>query len=73
MREWRRSRGEGIDVHPHRLDRVLGLCRRFGSHECDGLTDEEIDIELAGDVRMLRSHFIDGIKSIPIQYTPESA
>jgi cytochrome P450 len=31
------------------------------------------DIELAGEVRMLRSHFIDGIKSIPIKFTPETA
>jgi len=31
------------------------------------------DIELAGDVRMLRSHFIDGIKSIPVKFSPESA
>jgi len=30
------------------------------------------DIELAGDVRWLRSHFIDGIKSIPVRFTPES-
>ncbi len=30
------------------------------------------DMELAGPVRMLRSHFIDGIKSIPVRYTPES-
>ena len=29
------------------------------------------DIRLAGDVRMLRSHFIDGIKSIPVAFTPE--
>jgi cholest-4-en-3-one 26-monooxygenase len=31
------------------------------------------DIELAGDVRMLRSHFIDGIKSIPVKFSPETA
>jgi cytochrome P450 len=31
------------------------------------------DIELAGDVAMLRSHFIDGIKSIPVKFTPENA
>jgi cytochrome P450 len=31
------------------------------------------DIELAGEVRMLRSHFIDGIKSIPVRFTPEAA
>lgn len=31
------------------------------------------DIELAGEVRMLRSHFIDGIKSIPVSFTPERA
>jgi len=30
------------------------------------------DIERCGDVRMLRSHFIDGIKSIPVRFTPES-
>lgn len=30
------------------------------------------DIDLAGDVRWLRSHFIDGIKSIPVQFTPEA-
>jgi cytochrome P450 len=31
------------------------------------------DIALAGEVRTLRSHFIDGIKSIPISFTPESS
>ena len=30
-------------------------------------------IELAGDVRMLRSHFIDGIKSIPIRFPVAAA
>ena len=30
------------------------------------------DIELAGDVRTLRSHFINGIKSIPVCFTPEA-
>ncbi len=30
------------------------------------------DITLAGEVRTLRSHFIDGIKSIPVRYTPEA-
>jgi cytochrome P450 len=30
------------------------------------------DLERCGDVRMLRSHFIDGIKSIPVRFTPES-
>ena len=30
------------------------------------------DIERCGDVRMLRSHFIDGIKSIPVRFTPEA-
>ncbi len=30
------------------------------------------DIELAGEIRTLRSHFIDGIKSIPVKFTPES-
>ncbi len=30
------------------------------------------DIKLAGEIRTLRSHFIDGIKSIPVKFTPES-
>ncbi len=30
------------------------------------------DIERAGEVRWLRSHFIDGIKSIPVRFTPEA-
>ncbi len=30
------------------------------------------DIKLAGEIRTLRSHFIDGIKSIPVTFTPES-
>ena len=30
------------------------------------------DIRLAGPVRTLRSHFIDGIKSIPVQFTPSA-
>jgi cholest-4-en-3-one 26-monooxygenase len=30
------------------------------------------DIEPAGPVRMLRSHFIDGVKSMPVQFTPET-
>jgi cytochrome P450 len=29
------------------------------------------DIELAGPVRRLRSHFINGIKEMPIRFTPE--
>jgi cytochrome P450 len=29
------------------------------------------DVELAGPVRTLRSHFIDGVKSIPVRFTPE--
>jgi cholest-4-en-3-one 26-monooxygenase len=29
------------------------------------------DIELAGTVRRLRSNFINGVKSIPVRYTPE--
>jgi cholest-4-en-3-one 26-monooxygenase len=28
------------------------------------------DMELAGPVRTLRSHFIDGIKSMPVEFTP---
>ena len=31
------------------------------------------DIALAGEVRLLRSHFIDGIKSIPIQFKARTA
>jgi cholest-4-en-3-one 26-monooxygenase len=31
------------------------------------------DIELAGDVRLLRSNFIDGIKEMPVRFTPEAA
>lgn len=30
------------------------------------------DIQLAGPVRTLRSHFIDGIKSMPVRFTPAS-
>ena len=29
------------------------------------------DIELAGEVQYLRSHFIDGVKHIPVKYTAE--
>ena len=29
------------------------------------------DIELDGDPQLLRSHFIDGVKSMPVSYTPE--
>jgi cytochrome P450 len=28
------------------------------------------DIELAGDVQRLRSNFINGIKHMPVQFTP---
>jgi hypothetical protein len=31
------------------------------------------DLELAGDVRRLRSNFINGIKSMPVRFTPEAA
>ena len=31
------------------------------------------DIEIRGDVQLLRSHFIDGIKSIPIRFNARSA
>jgi len=31
------------------------------------------DIELAGDVQRLRSNFINGIKSMPVRFTPEAA
>jgi cytochrome P450 len=31
------------------------------------------DIELDGPVRKLRSHFIDGIKSMPVRFSPEAA
>jgi cytochrome P450 len=31
------------------------------------------DIEHAGPVRMLRSHFIDGVKSMPVKFTPETS
>jgi cholest-4-en-3-one 26-monooxygenase len=31
------------------------------------------DIELAGPIRFLRSNFIDGIKSMPVRFTPETA
>ena len=30
------------------------------------------DMEIAGEVRRLRSSFIDGIKEIPVRFTPES-
>ena len=30
------------------------------------------DIELAGPVKRLRSNFIDGIKEMPVRFTPES-
>jgi cholest-4-en-3-one 26-monooxygenase len=30
------------------------------------------DIALAGDVQYLRSHFIDGVKHIPVTFTPEA-
>jgi cholest-4-en-3-one 26-monooxygenase len=31
------------------------------------------DMQLAGEVRRLRSNFIDGIKSMPVRYTPATA
>lgn len=31
------------------------------------------DLELAGDVRRLRSNFINGIKSMPVRFTPEAS
>jgi cholest-4-en-3-one 26-monooxygenase len=31
------------------------------------------DIELDGEPRYLRSHFIDGVKSMPVRFTPRSA
>jgi hypothetical protein len=30
------------------------------------------DIELDGEVSYMRSHFIDGVKHIPIKFTPEA-
>jgi cytochrome P450 len=30
------------------------------------------DMRLAGEVRRLRSNFIDGIKTMPVRYTPEA-
>jgi cytochrome P450 len=30
------------------------------------------DVELNGEVRKLRSHFIDGVKSMPVRFSPES-
>jgi cytochrome P450 len=30
------------------------------------------DIALDGEVRMLRSHFIDGVKSMPVRFTPRA-
>ena len=30
------------------------------------------DIELAGPVEYLRSHFIDGIKHMPVRFTPDA-
>ena len=37
----------------------------------DELLDRLPDIELAGPVRRLRSNFINGIKSMPVRFTPE--
>jgi hypothetical protein len=31
------------------------------------------DIGLDGDPRLLRSHSIDGVKAMPVSYTPEAA
>ena len=31
------------------------------------------DIEPAGPVENLRSHFIDGVKHMPVQFTPETS
>lgn len=30
------------------------------------------DIEIAGDIEYLRSHFIDGVKHMPVRFTPET-
>jgi cytochrome P450 len=59
----------------------------FGQHFCLGASLARMEIrvmfeellarfdgiEQVGEVRLLRSHFIDGIKSIPIRYAPRSA
>jgi hypothetical protein len=31
------------------------------------------DLELDGEVRTLHSHFIDGVKSMPVRFAPASA
>jgi cholest-4-en-3-one 26-monooxygenase len=36
----------------------------------DEILDRLPDIELAGDVQRLRSNFINGIKHMPVQFTP---
>jgi cytochrome P450 len=57
-----------------------------GQHSCLGLSlarleikviFEELlqripDMELTGDVRRLRSNFINGIKEMPVRFTPEA-
>ena len=37
------------------------------------LLDRIPDIELEGEVGYLHSHFIDGVKSMPVKYTPQAA
>ena len=66
--------------------RLFHLGFGFGVHYCLGasLARTEIrvmfeellrrlpDLELAGRVTQLRSNFINGIKSMPVRFTPES-
>ena len=37
------------------------------------LLDRIPDIKLEGEVGYLHSHFIDGVKSMPVKYTPQAA
>ena len=55
-----------LEVAIHRLGGDPQTRRDLLVLEAQG--EELEDIELAGPVRMLRSHFIDGVKSMPVRF-----
>jgi cholest-4-en-3-one 26-monooxygenase len=48
-----------------------GASPRARSASCEELLPRLPDLELAGRVTQLRSNFINGIKSMPVRFTPE--
>ena len=47
-----------------------GETREDADTEIEQVLDRLPDIELAGDVQRLRSNFINGIKHMPVTFTP---